>query len=66
MQKLNSIRIEARSEIAETLNQMNKEIAAILTKEQQQTWQREIDRLQRELRPGGGPRWGEGPGGALN
>jgi hypothetical protein len=63
MQKLATIRIEARSEIAETLDQMNQEIAAILTEEQQQLWQREIDRLQTELRPGGGPRWGEGPGG---
>jgi len=63
MQKLATIRIEARSEIAETLKQMNQEIAAILTDEQQQLWQREIDRLQRELRPRGGPRHGEGPGG---
>jgi len=63
MQKLNTMRIEARSEIGETLKQMNEEIAAILTDEQKQTWQRELDRLQGELRPGGGPRWGEGPGG---
>jgi len=63
MQKLNTIRIEARSEIGETLKQMNEEIAAILTDEQKQIWQHELDRLQRELRPGGGPRWGEGPGG---
>jgi hypothetical protein len=63
MQKLDTIRIEARSEIAETLKQMNQETAAILTEEQQHRWQREIERLQSELRPGGGPRWGEGPGG---
>jgi len=65
MQKLNTIRIEARSEIGETLKQMNQEIAAILTDEQQQLWQREIDRLQSELRPRGGtgPGRGEGPGG---
>ena len=63
MQKLNTIRIEARSEIGETLKQMNEEIAAILTDEQKQLWHRELDRLQGELRPGGGPRWGEGPGG---
>jgi hypothetical protein len=62
MQKLATIRIQARSEIAETLNQMNQEITAILTDEQQQRWQREINRLQRELQ-GGGQRWGEGPGG---
>ena len=63
MQKLNTIRIEARSEIGETLKQMNEEIAAILSDEQKQLWHRELDRLQGELRPGGGPRWGEGPGG---
>jgi hypothetical protein len=65
MQKLNTIRTEARSEIAGTLKQMNQEIAAILTDEQQQLWQREIDRLQNEIRPRGGPgpRRGEGPGG---
>ena len=62
MQKLNTIRMEARSEIGETLKQMNEEIAAILSDEQKQIWQRELDRLQRELRPGG-PRRGEGPGG---
>ena len=66
MQKLNTIRTEARTEIAETLNQMNQEIASILTDQQQQRWQREISRLQNELRPRGGPggpRRGEGPGG---
>ena len=63
MQKLSTIRIEARTEIGETLKQMNEEIAAILTDEQKQTWYHELDRLQRQLRPGGGPRWGEGPGG---
>jgi len=66
MQKLSAIRTEARSEIAETLNQMNQEIAAILSDQQQQLWQREISRLQNDLRPRGGPggpRRGEGPGG---
>jgi hypothetical protein len=65
MQKLNTIRTEARTEIAETLKLMNQEIAAILTDEQLQLWHREIDRLQRDLRGGGGPgpRGGEGPGG---
>jgi hypothetical protein len=65
MQKLNTIRTEARSEIAGTLKQMNQDIAAILTDGQKQLWQREIDRLQNELRPRGGPgpRWGEGRGG---
>jgi hypothetical protein len=65
MQKLNTIRTEARSEIAGTLKQMNQDIAAILTDGQKQLWQREIERLQSELRPRGGPgpRWGEGRGG---
>ena len=65
MQKLDTIRTEARSEIAETLKQMNQEIAAILTEEQQQRWQQEIARLQDELRPRGGPgpKRGEGPRG---
>jgi gas vesicle protein len=65
MQKLNTIRTEARSEIAETLKQMNQDITAILTNGQKQLWQREIERLQSELRPRGGPgpRWGEGRGG---
>jgi hypothetical protein len=65
MKKLDTIRTEARAEITETLKQMNQEIAAILTDEQQQRWQREIDQLQDELRPRGGPgpRRGEGPGG---
>jgi hypothetical protein len=65
MQKLNTIRTEARTEIAGTLKQMNQDIAAILTDGQKQLWQREIERLQSELRPRGGPgpRWGEGRGG---
>jgi hypothetical protein len=65
MQKLNTIRTEARTEIAETLKQMNQETAAILTEEQQQRWQHEIERLQNEIRPRGGPgpRRGEGRGG---
>jgi hypothetical protein len=64
MKKLNTIRTEARSEVAETLKQMNQEIAAILTDQQQQRWRHEISRLQDELRPRGGPgprRRGGGP-----
>jgi gas vesicle protein len=60
MKKLNTIRTEARSEIAETLKQMNQEIAAILTDQQQQRWRHEISRLQDELRPRGGPGPGRG------
>ena len=63
MQELNTIRIEARSEIGETLKQMNEEIASILSDEQKQLWQHELDRLQGQLRGGRGPGWGEGPGG---
>jgi len=66
MKKLNTIRTKARSEVAETLKQMNQEIAAILTDQQQQRWQYEITRLQDELRPRGGPgpgRRGDGLGG---
>jgi hypothetical protein len=65
MQKLNTIRTETRTEVAGTLKQMNQDIAAILTDGQKQLWQREIERLQSELRPRGGPGpgWGEGRGG---
>ena len=65
MQKLNTIRTEARSEIAETLKQMNQDIASILTDGQKQLWQREIRQLQDELHPRGGPGpgWGQGRGG---
>ena len=62
MGKLNEIRTTARTEIGETLKQMNDEIAAILTDEQKQIWRRGLDRLEGELRPGDWRR-GEGPGG---
>jgi len=60
--KLNQIRMNARTEIGETLKQMNGEIAAILTDGQKAIWQRGLDRLDRELHPGDWRR-GEGPGG---
>ena len=60
MEKLREIREDARSEIENTLQQMNKEISSILTESQRQRWQRELDRLQRELRPGGQRRDGTG------
>lgn len=60
--KLNQIRMNARTEIGETLKQMNDEIAAILTGEQKQIWRRGFDRLEGELHPGDRRR-GEGPGG---
>jgi hypothetical protein len=65
MKKLGEIRMEARDEIAQTLKQMNEDISTVLTDRQERIWTRNLDRLQRDLRPGrGGPgRRGEGPGG---
>jgi hypothetical protein len=65
MKKLVDIRIEARDEIAQTLKQMNEDISEILSDRQERIWNRDLERLQRDLRPGrGGPgRRGEGPGG---
>ena len=60
MEKLRDIRENARSEIEDTLQQMNKEISSILTESQRQRWERELDRLQRDLRPGGPRRDGTG------
>ena len=63
MEKLDEIRVEARSEIEEALTLMNESISDILTEEQRQIWQRSLDRLEREFHRGaphrGGPR---GPG----
>ena len=56
MKNLQDIRENARIEIEDTLRQMNEEISAILTERQRQRWQREMSQLQRDLRPGGGPR----------
>ncbi len=58
--KLNQIRMNARTEIGETLKQMNEDIAAILTDEQKQKWQQGLDRLEGELHPGD---WRGGGGG---
>jgi hypothetical protein len=60
--KLNQIRMDARTEIGETLKQMNEDIAAILTDEQKQRWQQGLDRLEGELYPGEWPGGGR-PGG---
>jgi hypothetical protein len=62
MSKLNQIRMNARTEIGDTLKQMNDEITAILSDQQKELWRRGIERLDRELHP---PDWrrGEGPGG---
>ena len=61
MEKLHKIRTDARFEIDQALVQMNEDISAILTEKQKQNWQRRLDRLQRDLRPGG-PRRGNGFG----
>ena len=59
MQRLDDIRTDARSDIDETLGQMNEDITAVLTEQQKQIWQWRLNRLQRQLRPPGrGP--GEG------
>ena len=65
MKRLGEIRTEARTEIAQTLKQLNEDICEILTDRQERIWQQSLERLQRGLRPGpGGPgRRGEGPGG---
>jgi hypothetical protein len=52
MEKLREIRMDARSEIGQVLEQMKKEISAVLTERQRQLWQEQLNRLQRELRPG--------------
>lgn len=64
MKKLGEIRTEARAEITQTLKQMNEDISEVLTDRQERIWTRSLERLERGLRPGGGPgRRGEGPGG---
>ncbi len=62
MTKLHELRENARFEIENTLKQMNEEISKILTERQRNIWQRELDRLQRDLRPGGPRRNGTGTG----
>jgi hypothetical protein len=60
MLKLQDIREDARSEISETLEQMNQEISAILSEGQRRIWQGQLGRLQQDLHPGG---WRRGAGG---
>ena len=62
MEMLHNIRIDAQDQIDEALEQMNEQISDILTDRQKKMWESRLQRLQRPLR-GGGPRWGEGPGG---
>jgi hypothetical protein len=62
MKKLQELRENARYEIEDTLRRMNEEISKILTDRQRKIWQRELDRLQRDLRPRGLHRNGTGAG----
>ena len=75
MQKLYTIREDARVDIISTLDQMNQEITPILAERQKIVWQQELIRIERELSPepirgGGGarrrgteqPRQGQGQG----
>ena len=62
METLSNIRIDAQDQIGEALEQMNEQISSILTDRQKRMWESRLHRLQSPLR-GGGPRWGEGPGG---
>jgi Spy/CpxP family protein refolding chaperone len=67
MEKLREIRMNARSEIGQVLEQMQKQISAVLTERQRQLWQEQLNRLQRELRPGGrrGNEMAGPPGGGM-
>lgn len=62
MTKLYELRENARIEIENTLKQMNEDISKILTERQRRIWQRELDRLQREVRRDRQRRNGMGPG----
>ena len=62
METLDNVRIDARQEIEEALETMNKQISSILTERQKRMWEKRLRHLQSPLH-GGGPRWGEGPGG---
>jgi len=63
METLNDIRIDAQDQIGEALDQMNEQVSSILTDRQKRMWESKLRHLQSPLRGGGGPRWGEGPGG---
>jgi hypothetical protein len=68
MQKLQELRENARIDIINTLEQMDKQVSSVLNERQKQIWQRELLSLQRELNPemprgGGGRRRGLEPRG---
>ena len=63
MQKLQELRENARIDIINTLEQMNKQVSSVLNERQKRIWQRELLSLQRDLNPamplgGGGRRRG--------
>jgi len=62
MEALDEIRLDARQQIDQALEQMNKDILGILNDWQKQMWETRLHHLQSPLR-GGGPKWGDGAGG---
>lgn len=69
MQKLQELRENARIDIINTLEQMDKQVSSVLTERQKRIWQRELLNLQQDLNPemprggGGGRRRGLEPAG---
>ena len=68
MQKLQELRENARIDIINTLEQMDRQVSSVLNERQKRIWQRELLSLQRELNPelprgGGGRRRGLEVGG---
>ncbi len=70
MQKLQELRENARIDIINTLEQMDKQVSSVLNERQKRIWQRELLTLQRDLNPelprgggGGARRRGLGQGG---
>ena len=51
MQKLQELRENARIDIINTLEQMDKQVSSVLNERQKRIWQRELLSLQRELNP---------------
>ncbi len=68
MQKLQELRENARIDIINTLEQMDKQVSSVLNERQKRIWRNELLNLQRDLNPemprgGGGRRRGLDPGG---
>lgn len=62
MEKLGEIHSRVRAEINKQWTQMNEQILAVLTEEQQEIWKRKLEEIQRRFHrsPRGGPRRGDG------